>query len=146
MNCVTDSSLSLLTKQCADFSLVTKQSDCAILNCYCRVCFCLVRLQTKMLNEFTILRLQRPSLLIDQTIPNVHPSHPTIQCSQSSHLALCSVVCTVRRVHCAAWCTVQCTVVCSVRCAECNGVCCETIAHSKFLWRALLHYKCALPP
>ena len=141
MNCVTDSSLSLLPKQCAGFSLVA-QSNCAILNLYCIVWFWLVWLQTKMLNECTILMLQLPALLIDQTILNFHPSHQTIQCPRSSHRALCRAVCTVRRVHCAAWGTVRCTVVCSVPCAECNCVCCETIAHSKFLWRALLHRKC----
>ena len=75
-------------------------------------CFCLVWLQTKMLNEFTIL--------IDQTILNFHPSHQTIQCSQSSHRALCRAVCTVQRgaLYGLQWCAVyalQSAMVCAAR-------------------------------
>ena len=127
MNCVTDSSLSLLPKQCAGFCLLAKQSNLAIINPYCRFLF-LFGLATDK-NVKWICNIEPSAsqwcnfcLLTDQIILNFHPSHNTIQCSPWGVHCAPSLLCSV--VHCTVYSGVQCTL--------CG------------LWRALLHCKYAL--
>ena len=126
MNCVSDSSLYLLPKQCAGFIIVTKLSNCVILNLYCIVWFWLVRLQTKKLNQCTILRLQLP-LIIDQTILKFHHKNPVL-----SIVSPCTLSCGVHCAPCLLCSVVHCTVYSGVQCALCRVQLCLLQDHRTF--------------